>query len=459
MQKTNTKTNTLIYSKTKTNSNEKRRTKIMSKKTMEDLTCLAEGLTAPADSEKTGLNLNEIVTGPTGSGKSWSNAYSRLLHTFNSSVVVPITKRAIKDKFLKLFEDRGYEVIDIDYAHPELGNSGYNPLDYLHSDEDVLRFAETIMKSDAEKVTAYDPYWTNAAISMHAAEIHLTMLKAKEKGTTPTYADVLKLHHSMEVEYSSSFAKTNLDKQFELAEKKHPGNRATALWRTVTKLPNKTASCVFSTVNGYIDKISSDNIYKITQKSKRISFEDLGNKKVALFITTPPTNKVLQNFVNIMYSDMIRILCDQAEMSEDNRLKVPVHILCDDFACGSRIKDFEDYISIFRAAGISVTILLQSETQLINMYGEAAALTIINNCDTYVYMGGMDIATCRNIAQRANEPLDKVMSMPLEEVIVFRRGSRPYQHHRRYQILEDPLYKEVFSEDEKTPIVIDSREE
>ena len=76
------------------------------------------------------------------------------------------------------------------------------------------------------------------------------------------------------------------------------------------------------------------------------------------------------------------------------------------------------------------------------MYGEHAATTIINNCDTYVYMGGMDILTCKNISQRADRPLNKVMEMPLEQVLVFRRGQK-YIQARRYQVLADPLYKEA----------------
>lgn len=180
----------------------------------------------------------------------------------------------------------------------------------------------------------------------------------------------------------------------------------------------------------------------MTKKVKRVSFRELGNKKVALFITTSPMNKTHQNYVNILYADMFRELFEKAERSLDFRLKVPVHIICDDFACGSRIKGFEEYISIFRSAGISVTLLLQSETQLVSMYGEYEATTIINNCDTYVYMGGMDIATCQHISQRMNKPLHEVMAMPREKVVVFRRGDKPYVA-RRYQILDDPLYQQL----------------
>ena len=108
--------------------------------------------------------------------------------------------------------------------------------------------------------------------------------------------------------------------------------------------------------------------------------------------------------------------------------------------------DFEDYISIFRAAGISVTLLLQSESQLVHMYGEYAATTIINNCDTYIFMGGNDLRTCQSISTRINRPVHKVMCLPREQVVVFRRGEEPY-YSRRYQILDDPVYKEVMGID------------
>lgn len=50
--------------------------------------------------------------------------------------------------------------------------------------------------------------------------------------------------------------------------------------------------------------------------------------------------------------------------------------MCDDFAVSAKIHEFENYISIFREAGISVSILVQSLSQLTSLYGDAKATTM-----------------------------------------------------------------------------------
>jgi len=412
---------------------------------MTDMTCLAEGVVYPADFEKTGLNLNELVVGGTGCGKSVSVAYSRLVHTTNSSVVVPITKVALKNKFVSMFEKRGYRVVDLDFTKPIQEGIGYDPMDYITCTDDVLKLAQNIVEAFGEKkaMGKIDPYWNNSAMSILAAEIELIRLNAKHAGKRPRFIDVVNLHRTIKFVNGGSkeLSKINVDCLFDKAEELYPGNMACEYWRTIRNLSTVTATCIISTLNTAFDKVFTDTVLGILKREESISFRSLGEEKTAVFITTSPMNKSVQCFVNMVYSDLFSELFASAEENITGRLNIPVHIICDDFACGSRILQFEDYISIFRAAGISVTILLQSESQLISMYGETEATTIINNCDTYVYMGGTDITTCRNISCRVDKPLHKVMSMPLEQVIVFRRGAEPIVA-RRYQTLEDPVYLE-----------------
>lgn len=123
-------------------------------------------------------------------------------------------------------------------------------------------------------------------------------------------------------------------------------------------------------------------------------------------------------------------------------LPIPVHLLADDFATGCPVPMFDQYISIFREKQISVTLLIQAESQLSSLYGYEAATTIINNCDTYIFMGSNDLATAQNISLRVNRPLEDVLHMKIGNQILFRRGARP-KLGKRYNILEDETYRKV----------------
>ena len=134
----------------------------------------------------------------------------------------------------------------------------------------------------------------------------------------------------------------------------------------------------------------------------------------------------------------------------NNKLTVDKLVLVDDFlrlcgvfvddgACGCPIPMLDSYVSILREKSLSITLLLQSESQLVSLYNESRATTIINNCDTYVFLGSMDLGTGKNISLKANIPLDEVLYMPVGSEILFRRGQKPI-FTTRYNIRNNPLY-------------------
>ena len=110
--------------------------------------------------------------------------------------------------------------------------------------------------------------------------------------------------------------------------------------------------------------------------------------------------------------------------------------------------NFPEYISNFREKNTSVRLLVESESQLESMYGRNQAITILNNCDTYLYMGGMDLQTAQNVSLRLNVPLDEVLYMPIGQEILFRRGQRPIVT-QRYDIRKSPIYQEVTKQYER----------
>lgn len=404
-----------------------------------DKMILGENVIYSMDCSKTGLNNNVIVCGSSGCGKTMSVSEPRLLETFHSSVIAVVTKRRIVNKYKRVFKERGYVVEDLNFISPRESSVAYDPLQYVGSYSDITFLARSIVKSNQRKEeSAADPYWDEAAISLLSAEIAYVLMTKDN----PTFIDVLEMHDRIEFKEDSGQIATSFDDEFDYIARKDPGCFAVSCWKSFKQLPIKTAGCVFGTLNTTIDTIFSPELRKMISKRQKVDFEKMAEGRTVLFVSASAVNPALHCFINMFYAQAFKTLFEYAESLPDGKLPVPVHVLCDDFATGSRILNFPEYISIFREKQISVTLLLQSESQLESMYGCGDATTIINNCDTYVYMGGMDLKTGRSISERLNVPLDEVLYMPVGQEVVFRRGQRPIVT-KRYDIHNNRLYQKI----------------
>lgn len=414
---------------------------------MTDRMILGEGQNAvySTDCTETGLNNNVIVCASSGGGKTMSIMEPRLLGTFNSSLIVTCTKRRIVDKYSDMFLKRGYSVLDLNFARPTESNAAYDPLAYVSSYSDITFLSESIVKSNPRKEnTNADPYWDDAAESLLSALISYVLMTEDN----PTFADVLKLNDSLTITDGGSRIETSLDTKFARIAQKDSHCFAVTCWNSFKVLPIKTASCVYGTLNTTIDTIFSPELRKMISSKDKVDFEEITKQKTVLFITTSAVNPALNCFINMFYAQMFKQLFEYAESLPSGKLPIPVSVLADDFATGSRILNFPEYISIFREKQISVMLLLQSEAQLERMYGYEDAVTIIDNCDTYVYMGGMNLKTCRSISERLNMPLEDILYMPLGQEVIFRRGQRPILT-QRYNVLHDKEYQKITQEYEK----------
>lgn len=392
------------------------------------------------DCNETGLNSNILVVGGSGSGKTMSIAEPFFLECYRRSVIATVTKRRIVNKYTPLLRERGYEIWDLDFVHPDRGNVAYDPLDYINSYQDITFVANSIVLANPQKKNSTaDPYWDQAATSLFAAIISYVLM-TKENAN---FSDCLEMLDNLTFEESCGQIRTNYDRKFEFLEEKDSSNFAVSNWKSFKKLPIKTAGCVFGTLNTTIDSVFSPELRTMFQKKKKVDFQKLASRRTALFVTTSPVNPALNCFINMFYAHAFKELFEFGEEQADSYLPVPVHMLCDEFAVGCPIPLFDQYISVIREKLISVTILIQSESQLSSIYGSEAATTIINNCDTYVFMGSNDLSTAQNISLRVNRPLEEVLNMKIGHQILFRRGSKPKIGGKRYNIMENETYKEI----------------
>ena len=185
-------------------------------------------------------------------------------------------------------------------------------------------------------------------------------------------------------------------------------------------------------------------IHRLPLKSK-VDYNELATKKTIIFVITSAVDQGINTFINLFYTLTFKELFKIAEENKNRRLPIDVCLIADDAAAGCPIPMLDSYIAVFREKGISMVLLLQSEAQLNAVYGNSAAITIKNNCDSYVFMGGNDLETAQHIALRSDRPLLDILELDVGKELVFRRGMS-YCETDRYNIKEDERYKQLIAE-------------
>lgn len=395
------------------------------------------------DPKLTGLNRNVLIVGGTGSGKTVSFVEPALMEPLkvkkpNNKIVI-LTKRDIPDKYIHLYKAAGFNTYDFDFSNPERGNCCNDPLTYIRSEEDISDLAHSIiMANERKEHSTADPFWDDSSEQLLAAEIAATLM-TKDK---PTFADVLDLHFSLKIEESGCGITTSLDSMFRKIEKVAPDCYAITCWRTFKEAAPKTAKSIYVSMNPTL-RAYTTSIRNSMRTKPPVDFNKFASEKSILFITTSPVKKALHGLGNIFVSQAISELFTIADEAETGTLPIPVDIIFDDFATGAKVSEMPEKLSICRAKGIAfLGILLQSESQLKRMYGEAEAIEIIDNCDSYVFFGGNNYETARSLSLKLNVPLDEILYLPVGQIVVFRRGQRPV-FSTRFDTFNDEFYKKI----------------
>ena len=391
-------------------------------------------------------NNNVLVIGSSGSGKSDSVFKPNALRMNSESMIMTYSKWAEAWKMANYKRSKGYEVLVLDEVHPELSSGIIDPLRYCTSYLEVENIARSIVLADPDAKNVKDVYWNNSAIALLKALMLLTLQIVEDA----TMKDVLDIFDAFSIEEDGKGIKTSLDEIFDEVEIRWGKCPAVTAFADFRQLPYNTAGCVRDSLAKAIQMVFPEPIRQMMSKDDLIDFEELATKKTMLIIITSPVNTSLYLFANLVFEIAIKQLLEFAERCPQQRLPRPVRLMFDDFACGARINDFSRHISIFRAAGISSLILLQSESQLRQMYSAAESENIINNCSVYVYLtGGMDLVTCGHISQRLDVPMTDILYAPVGQVLVLKSGNKPIWA-KRYDIYNSREYQDYKKVTEKT---------
>ena len=400
------------------------------------------------------INNNVLVIAGTGGGKTKSVVEANLLHAYHQSMVVLLTKRRLLDQYGPLLKRRGYDVKILDLVHPESSDVGYDPMLHLKDEADLVGLAKAVVSSSG-CTSAKEPYWENSAADLFTAFVRLAQLLHKDWARMD---DVLRSIHIMDFVRADQddddeddddcgipFDQLPPIEQFYKLREQDP--QMFMSWYQYYRNADNTRACIRSMMMSAVNAVMTKGIQKIMAMRKQLEFTDLVNRKTVLFILTSPVNPALHPFANLVLGAMFKELFEYAESLPGGRVPIPLMAICDDFATGGQIPNFQQHISIFREKGIAAMMLVQSLSQLAGMYGDNASITIQDNTDNIIYMGGNNLETAAQMAQRINKPMDEVLALPRGQIYLFRSGQKALQL-KRYQIFDDPLYqKEIASND------------
>lgn len=378
----------------------------------------------------TGLNNNILVTGISGCGKTGSYVIPNLYSTAGS-IVVADTKSQLFKKHSKNLKKRGYKTLLLDFVNPEL-SCGFNPLKAIerrtemidgkpvkkYRQQDVMSIATLMVPKGLDD----EPFWEDSARQVVLSLIAYVLEVLPEEEQHMGSVNALYREMCREIGTSDDFKDVSF---FKALGEKDP--ESFAFKKYCMYAVNFKAEKCWSSISMFVSNALA--VYDIDENAKMLctsgfDLTDIGKKKTAVFVNISDVDRSMDSIVNIFYTQLFQKLIRNADSRDNGRLPVPVHIILDDFASNVFIPDFDKILSVIRSRDISASIILQSLSQLEGMYKNGRASTIINNCDTMLYMGGQDVDTARFFADKAGKLPENILAMDLDHEWIFMRGKK-----------------------------------
>jgi len=397
---------------------------------------LAAGHTVSNDTWQTGLNNNDLIIGPSGAGKTRGYVKPNILQC-NGSMVITDTKGALCSEVGPVLEQEGYKVVELNLSDCDRSPYGYNPLAYIrrgrygrYSEQDILTLAAGLVPIETKR----DPYW-----EMMARICLESIISYVLEALPPEEHDLTSVTRLVGEMGRGGAYKALMD-ELALVDPESFALSRYRMFKPVSENASTTASCIHSFLASKTALFSFDGARRLFSHYRRVNIKEIGRKKTAVFLTISDTDSSLYRLANVFYTQALHTLCEMADKSPGHRLEVPVRFYLDDFASNTVIPEFDRIISVIRSREISVSVIIQSVSQLEALYERAKAMTIINNCDNLLCLGvGRDLETARYISHQVDKPVSAVLNTPLDKAWLLTRG-RKAEQVGRYDIKSHRLY-------------------
>ena len=353
---------------------------------------LTQNFRMSLDCYKHKRNLNVLVVGGSGAGKSRTYAIPNIMQCCLSqgesvrgcSMVITDPKAELLRKTGGLLERMGYEVRVFDLINPDTSFC-YNPFCYVHDDKDVLKLINNLIRNTTPKGSqASDPFWEKSETALlQALMLYLLHEAPPEEQNFPMIMEML---GSAQVKEEDEEYQSPLDILFERLEMRKPDSIAVKQYQIYKQAAGKTAKSILISVGVRLAAFNLKEIANLTCTDE-LDLASSGEKKVALFCCIPDADTSLNYLVGMIYSNLFQTLYYVADRKYGGRLPVPVHCIMDEWPNVALPDDFDKILATMRSRAISCSIIIQNMAQMKALFKDSWE-SLVGNCDELLYLGG-----------------------------------------------------------------------
>ena len=355
---------------------------------------LTQNVRIGLDGKKHRRNINVMVVGGSGSGKTRFFAKPNIMQA-NTSFVVLDPKGEITRDTGHLLIQQGYEVRVLDLINMERSHC-YNPFVYLETDNDVQRLVTNLFKATTPRgAHTQDPFWDTAASMLLLALIFF--LKYEAPLDEQNFSMVMELLRAGEVREDNDEYQSPLDELFNRLEMRDPNHIALKYYRDYHSGSAKTLKSIQITLAARLEKFNLESLASLTATDE-LDLSSIGEKKVALFALLSDNDMSFSFLISILYTQLFQQLFYTADHKHGGSLPFHVHFVMDEFANVSLPDDFDKILSVMRSRSVSVSIILQNLAQLKALF-EKQWESIVGNCDEFLYLGGNEQSTHKYVSE------------------------------------------------------------
>ena len=355
---------------------------------------LTKNISLGLNGKKHKRNVNVLVIGGSGAGKTFSYCKPNVMQCATSYVILDPKGEILRDTGY-LLEKNGYEVKVLDLINMEKSHC-YNPFVYIKTDNDVQKLSTNLFKSTTPKgSTTNDPFWDTAASMLLLALIFY--LKYEAPPEEQNFTMVMELLRAGDVKEDDDEYISPLDMLFNRLETRNSEHIALKYYRAYHSGSAKTLKSIQVTLASRLEKFNLESMAQLTQTDE-LDLPSLGEKKVALFALIPDNDTSFNFLVSILYTQLFQQLFYIADYKYGGSLPTHVHFVMDEFANVSLPDDFDKILSVMRSREVSVSIILQNLAQLKALF-EKQWESIVGNCDEFLYLGGNEQSTHKYISE------------------------------------------------------------